>query len=106
MNNVLDQVQREIGARYDLKGTSAKIDWANSDKTALKITGDNDFHLESTLDIVRKKIAARGQSQKVLDTSAEPATSNMIMTQVVALKSGLDQDKAKKITSLLRAEYP
>jgi len=106
MNNVVDQTKRELSARYDLKSTAAAIDWTDQNKTSLKISGDNQFHLDSILDIVRKKLATRGQSQKVLDTSAEPTTSNMVVSQLVSLKSGLDQDKAKKITSLLRDKMP
>ncbi len=106
LNNVVDQAQREITNRYDLKGTAAGVEWTDANKTALEVTGDNDFHLESILDIVRKKLAARGQSQKVLDTSAKPTTSNMVMTQVIELKSGLSQDNAKKITALIREQFP
>src|SRR2546430_4594471 len=106
LNNVVDQAQREIGNRYDLKGTAAAIGWHNSDKTSLKITGDNQFHIDSILDIVRKKLASRGQSQKVLDVSSEPTTSNMVMSQIIELKRGLDQDKAKKITALIRDNAP
>lgn len=106
INNVFDQVQREITNRYDFKGTSAGVEWLNSDKTGLRITGDNQFHLDSIADIVRKKLAAREQSQKVLDTSSEPVTANLKMTWEVPFKRGLDQEKAKKITKLIRDTYP
>jgi uncharacterized protein YajQ (UPF0234 family) len=45
MNNVFDQVQREISSRYDFKGTSASIEWLAA-KNGLKITGDNQFQLD------------------------------------------------------------
>lgn len=106
MNNVFDQVQRELQNRYDFKGTPAAVEWLNDDKTGLKVTGNGDWQIDAILDIVRKKLAARNQSQKVLDTSAELVTSNMRTTKDVAFKKGLDQDKAKKITSLIRDNYP
>lgn len=106
LNNVVDQAQREIANRYDFKGTSAGLEWANGDKTALKITGDSQFHIDSILDIVRKKLGLRGQSQKVLDTSQEPLTSNLKTTLNVPLVHGLDKEKAKKITNLIRDNYP
>ena len=106
LNNVMDQSQREIANRYDLKGTKASLDWTDASKTALKITGDNDFHIDAILDIIRKKLAVRGQSQKLIDTSREATTTNLQMTKIVPLKKGLDQDKAKKITSLIRSELP
>lgn len=106
MNNVLDQVKREIANRYDFKGSSADIDWLDNDKTGFKITGDNQFHLDSIIEIVRKKLATRGQSQKVLDTSSEPITTNLKMTWEIAFQRGLDQEKAKKITKLIRDDLP
>ncbi len=106
MNNVFDQVQREIASRYDFKNTPAAIEWLNTDKTGLKITGNGEWQIDAILDIVRKKIAARGQSQKVLDISKEITESNLKATKDVPFKQGLDQEKAKKIIKLIRDEYP
>lgn len=106
MNNVFDQVQRELISRYDFKGTPAAIEWLNADKSGLKITGNGDWQIDAILDIVRKKLAARNQSQKVLDTTREPVTGNLKTTQEVLFKQGLDQDTAKQITKLVRDEAP
>jgi len=106
MNNVFDQTVREIQSRYDFKGTPAAIEWLNSDKTGLKVTGNGEWQIEAILDIVRKKLATRGQSQKVLDTSKEVTESNLKASQEVPFKQGLDQEKAKQITKLLRDEFP
>lgn len=106
MNNVFDQTQRELISRYDFKGTPAEVEWLNADKTGLKITGNGDWQIEAIIDIVRKKLAARNQSQKVLDVSAEITESNLKSTQEVPFKQGLDQEKAKKITKLIRDTYP
>jgi uncharacterized protein YajQ (UPF0234 family) len=106
MNNVFDQVSREIESRYDFKGTPAAIEWLNGDKTGLKITGSGEWQIDAILDIVRKKLAARSQSQKVLDTTKEATESNLKTTKEVPFKQGLDQDKAKQITKLIRDDYP
>lgn len=106
MNNVFDQAQREIAGRYDFKGTPAELEWINADKTGLKVTGNGEWQIDAILDIVRKKLATRGQSQKVLDTSTEPVIANLKTTKEVTFKQGLDQDKAKQITKLIRDEYP
>ncbi len=106
MNNVFDQTKKELANRYDLKGTSANLEWLSSDKTGLVITGDNDYHIQAITDLVRKKLAARNQSQKVLNVSKEPVSSNLKITQEVTFKSGLKGDDAKKITKLIRDEYP
>ena len=106
MTNVFEQTKRELDSRYDFKGTSAAIDWQNADKTGFKITGDSQYQLDSIIEIVRKKLAAREQSQKLLDTTAEPVTSNLKTTWEVPFKKGLDQEKAKKITAKIREELP
>ncbi len=106
MNNVVEQARKELGNRYDLKGTQAELDWLDADKTGLKITGDNDYHIDAILDIIRKKLASRGQSQKTLDTSKEVTVSNLKTTKEVPFRKGLSQENAKKITSLVREHYP
>jgi cyclic-di-GMP-binding protein len=106
MNNVFDQAQREIASRYDFKGTPAELDWLNAEKTGIKVTGNGDWQIDAILDIFRKKLASRGQSQKVLDASKESVTSNLKTTKEVPFKQGLDQDKAKQITKLVRDELP
>lgn len=106
LNNVFDQTERELTSRYDFKGTPAEIEWLNSDKTGFKITGNGEWQIDAILDIVRKKLATRGQSQKILDTSGELVESNLKTTKEVPFKQGLDQDKAKKITKLIRDELP
>ena len=106
LNNVFDQVQREIVARYDFKGTPAEIEWLNADKTGFKITGNGDWQIDAILDIVRKKLAARNQSQKILDVSGEVVTTNMKSVKEVPFKKGLDKEKTKKITTVIRDKFP
>lgn len=105
MNNVFDQTQRELDSRYDFKGTPAALEWLD-DKKGLKVTGNGEWQIDAILDIVRKKLATRGQSQKVLDTSKELVESNLKTTKEVPFKQGLDQDKAKQLTKLIRDSYP
>lgn len=106
MNNVFDQIQRELVNRYDFKGTTAEVQWLNSERTGFKVMGDAQFQLDAIVDIIRKKLAARGQSQFVIDTSKEPMTTNLKMHWEVPFQKGLDHEKAKKITQLIRDNYP
>jgi uncharacterized protein YajQ (UPF0234 family) len=106
MNNVFDQTEREMSNRYDFKGTPAAIEWLNNDKTGIKVIGNGDWQIDAILDIFRKKLATRGQSQKVLDTTKEPIESNLKTTKEVLFKKGLDQEKAKKITAVIRDTLP
>jgi uncharacterized protein YajQ (UPF0234 family) len=106
MNNVFDQTLRELQSRYDFKGTPAAIEWLNGDKTGFKIIGNSEWQIDAILDIVRKKLAARGLSQKILDVTHDVIESNLKASKEVPFIKGLDQDKAKKITKLLREETP
>lgn len=105
MNNVFDQAQREITNRYDFKGSPAALEWLE-DKKGFKITGNGEWQIDAIIDIIRKKLSARGLSQKVLDTSKPPAESNLKTTKEVPFIAGLDQEKAKTITKLIQGTYP
>ena len=106
MNNIFAGTEREIGNRYDFKGTPAAIEWLNGDKTGFKIIGANQWQCDAILDVVRKKLATREQSAKVLDLSKTPVESNLKTTWEIPFKQGLSQDNAKKITKQLRDEAP
>ena len=105
INNVFMQVGREIGNRYDLKGTPAAVEWLG-DKTGFVVIAANDMHRESILDIIRRALTNRGQSSKVLDLSKEPVQGNMQLRQEIPFVSGLDNEKAKLVTKLIRDEFP
>lgn len=105
MNNVFAGTEREISNRYDFKGTPAAIEWLN-DKTGFKIIGAGQWQCDAVLDIVRKKLASREQSSKVLDLSKTPVESNLKTTWEIPFKQGLSQDNAKQITKLLREQTP
>lgn len=105
MNNVHAQTEKEITSRYDFKGTPASIEWLG-DKKGFKIIGNNEWQIDAVLDIVRKKLATREISSKVLDLSKDIHESNLKATKEVPFVEGLDQDKAKKITKLLKEQTP
>ena len=105
MNNVFGQVEREIAGRFDLKGTPAAVEWM-TDKKGFKITGSNEWQVDALVDIVRKTLAKRSVSTKVLDESCKVNEANFHATKEVPFKDGLSQDNAKKITKLLKESHP
>lgn len=105
MNNVFGQAEKEIANRFDFKGTPAAIEWLG-DHDGFKITGAGEWQVENILDIVRKKLAARNQSSKTLDLTKPLVEANLKATKEVPFIAGLDQDKAKQITKLIRDELP
>ncbi len=105
MNNVHSQVEKEIGTRYDFKGTPAAIEWLG-DKKGFKLIGSNEWQIDAIIDIVRKKLATREVSSKVLDLEKPVNESNLKATKEVPFVEGLTQDKAKQLTALIREKFP
>jgi cyclic-di-GMP-binding protein len=104
MTNAVDQAQREIMTRFDFKGTAAKLEFAEG-KTGLQLEGESDNQLRAIVDVLQSKLIKRGVSLKVLDLS-DKSEEGRVMRWKIPFKKGLDQDKAKKITKLVRDHYP
>ena len=105
MNNVFGQVERDIANRFDFKGTPAAIEWLG-DKKGFKITGSNEWQIDAIVDIVRKKLAGRDMSSKVLNLDEKVHEANLQAWKEVPFKDGLKQDDAKKITRVLKDAHP
>src|SRR3954469_17937708 len=101
--NVLDQVRREVISRYDLK--SAKVD-LELGKDDITLRADSEMHAQAVKDLIESKAVRRGLSLKIFDWGTiEPAGGNTVR-QRIALRRGLPDDLAKKITKLIRDEFP
>jgi uncharacterized protein YajQ (UPF0234 family) len=105
MTNAVDQAQRELGQRYDFKGTAAKIEFTDA-KAGVQIEGETKNQLDAVMDMFQSKLIKRNISLKVLDVSADPVQGGKEMRWSVPFKKGLDQDKAKQITKMIRDQYP
>lgn len=104
MNNMFMQTEKEIASRYDFKGTPAGIEWLGA-REGIKVIGANEWQIDAVLDIVRKKLAAREVSSKVLDLTKDIHESNMQATKEVPFKKGLTQENAKFIAKSIRDEF-
>ena len=106
MNNAVDQTKREIQTRYDFKGTDPQIDFEDG-KNGLAINVDSEYKLTALLDILESKMVKRDLSLKILDKTKTPEQASGGRVRLsVPFKKGLSQDNAKKITKLVREEYP
>lgn len=105
MTNALDQAQRELGTRYDFKGTAAKLEFGDG-KTSVNIEGESKNQLDAILDMLQSKLVKRGVSLKVLDMSTDPVQGGTTLRWNVPFKKGLDQDRAKQLTKAIRDSYP
>ena len=99
--NTLDQVRREVGTRYDLKGTKTIIDL---DDSKIIITTDSDMTLQAVQDILRAKAIKRNLSLKIFDFQSAESTGGNRVSQVVILKRGLSKEVSKKLSRDIRNE--
>ena len=100
--NALDQTERELGTRYDLKDTKTEIE---STDTQMTITTNSEYTLSQVRDLLESKFVRRGLSLKILDYQTEEPASGARVRQVVKLRKGIPDDLAKKITKQIRDDF-
>ena len=106
LRNAIEQANKEIGTRFDFKGSSAKLELADKSAKEREITlfADSDFQLGQVRDVLLGRLAKRGVDVRFLDLSAKPVKlGGDKLKQPVAVKSGIDAESAKKIQAALKA---
>jgi cyclic-di-GMP-binding protein len=101
--NALDQARREIGTRYDFKGAKADLELG---KTEIVLRTDSEGRARAIRDLVESKAIRRGLSLKIFDWGDVEEAGGNTVRQHIGLRRGLPEDLAKKISKLLRDEFP
>jgi uncharacterized protein YajQ (UPF0234 family) len=101
--NALDQVRREVTTRYDFKGATADIELNKDDVT---LTVDSDLRAHALRELIESKAIKRGLSLKVFDWGDIQPVGGSLLKQKITLRKGLPDDIAKKITRMLRDDFP
>ena len=99
VKNAVENAAKEIGTRFDFKGTSAAIELKDKDITLL---GDAEFQLQQVEDILRNKLTKRNVDVRFLDVGKVEKMGGDKVKQVVKVKSGIAGDDAKKIQKLIK----
>ena len=102
LRNAVDQAQREVGTRYDLKDTKTTID---QEPAQLTIETASDFTLTAVVDILESKVLRRNLSLKILDYQAVENASGGRVRQVVKLRKGIPEELAKRLVKEIRTEH-
>ena len=97
MHDAVMQAQREIGQRFDFRGTSAGIEDLDMKEKQVKITADNEVHLEAVIQVLTSKMIKRGIDPKAMDRQKIEAATHKTVRQVVKLKNGIDRETAKAL---------
>jgi uncharacterized protein YajQ (UPF0234 family) len=103
LRNALDQVRREVQQRFDFKGITVDLTQAKGEITLLT---DDEHRAAAIKDLIESKAIRRGLSLKVFDWGkVEPSGGNKVR-QTITLRRGLPDDLARKLTKMIRDEFP
>src|SRR5690349_24034871 len=101
MDNAINQAQKEIGTRYDFKGTAASVEFDRKAKE-LTFTADAEPQLDAVRKVVVEKMIKRGVDSRALDPQKIEQATHKTVRQKVKLKSGIDKDTAKEIQKIIK----
>jgi uncharacterized protein YajQ (UPF0234 family) len=102
LRNAIDQAEREIRTRYDLKDTKTTIGLGQEE---LVVNTASDYSLQAVRDIIESKLVRRGLSLKILDYGAQEPASGGRVRQVVRLRRGIPEELAKQLTKRIRDDF-
>ncbi|QHJ00713.1 YajQ family cyclic di-GMP-binding protein [Xylophilus rhododendri] len=99
VRNAVDNTAKEIGTRFDFKGTSAAIELKDKEIT---LFGDADFQLTQVEDVLRAKLTKRNVDVRFLDIGKVEKIGGDKVKQVIKVRNGIESDLAKKIQRLIK----
>lgn len=103
LTNAVDQTQREVRTRYDLKDSKAEIVLSDKD---IAITAGAELHVSAVRDILETKALRRNLSLKIFKWGTLEEIGGMRVRQIATLQQGLPDDVAKKLQKLIRDNFP
>ena len=99
VRNAVDQANREIGTRFDFKGSDARIERAEG---LLTLHADDEFKVSQVRDILRSKLSKRTIDITCLDEQAVEKAAGGKARQEIRVRHGVDMDLARKIVKLIK----
>jgi len=103
LRNALDQVRREVGTRFDFKGVTVDL---TQSRTELVLLTDDEHRANAIKDLIESKAIRRGLSLKIFDWGKIEEAGGNKVRQHIGLRRGLSDEIAKRITRLIRDEFP
>jgi len=99
VDNAVNQAVKEIGQRYDFKGSKSQI---TPEKDSVKVLADDDYKLKAVIDVLQSKFMKRNISIKALQYGkVEPASGGMVR-QIITVQQGISKEKAKDIIAVIK----
>jgi len=104
VDNAVNQTAKEIGQRFDFKGTGASIAWKGDE--AVEIAANSDDRVRAVLDVFKERLVKRSVSLKSLDHKDPEPAAGGTSRLLVAIRQGIDDEKAKAIVKRIKADGP
>ena len=104
LRNAVEQTRKEIGTRFDFKGSDARVELAEKGKErTLVLHADSDFQLGQVRDILLAKLTKRNVDVRFLDLSAKPEkVGGDKLKQTLPVKTGIDGEAARRIQTAVK----
>ena len=99
VKNAVDTTAKEIGTRFDFKGTSAAIELTDKEIT---LFGDANFQLTQVEDVLHNKMTKRGVDIRFLDKGDVQKIGGDKVKQVIKVRNGISSEDAKKIQRIIK----
>jgi len=103
LRNALDQVRREVQQRFDFKGVTVDL---TQGKTELVLVTDDEHRAAAIKDLIETKAVRRSVSLKIFDWGKVEQAGGNTVRQEIGLKRGLPDELARRLTKLIRDEFP
>jgi uncharacterized protein YajQ (UPF0234 family) len=101
VGNAVDTASKEIGTRFDFKGTSAAVEFNKKDKQ-VTVFGDSDFQIDQVRDVLYNKLTKQKVDIRFMDVGKMEKIGGDKLKQVITVKAGIDGELAKKIVKLIK----
>lgn len=98
LSNAIDQMNREIGNRYDFKGSDAKIEISSD---ALNVEAESEFQINQIEEIIYAKLAKRGIDTRCLEKGKIEERGKRAY-QTITIRQGIDKDLARKMVKMVK----
>ena len=99
VRNAVDQVKRELGSRYDFKGTKASVEL---NEFLITVIADDSMRLKAVNEILREKLAKRKVSLKCVEFKDPQSAGGDMLKEEVLVKQGLKDEELKKINKEIK----
>ncbi|HVM98248.1 MAG TPA: YajQ family cyclic di-GMP-binding protein [Candidatus Acidoferrales bacterium] len=99
VDNALNQTRKEVGQRYDFKGSKTEI---REEENIITVISDDDFKVKAVVDVLQSKLVRRGVSLKSLVYGDIEPSAGGLARQTITVQQGIETEKAKQLVKAIK----